>query len=114
MPTLNGGGGRGRTLFQINGFGGICPNTSENDCSVLAMTKELDWDTLETRRKHMRLCMMYKLSCGLLNLNTENMLENIRLNIEYLKLCKWNSLPKELVLSETLDTFKSELKNFIK
>ena len=29
-------------------------------------------------------------------------------------LTEWNSLPKEIVLSETLDVFKSKLENYIK
>ncbi len=83
------------------------------------MTKELDWDTLETRRKRTHLCMMYKLSHGLLNLNTANGVPRATKEIFKYSFCprtltEWNSLPKELVLSETLDTFKSELKNFIK
>ncbi|CAB4016686.1 Hypothetical predicted protein, partial [Paramuricea clavata] len=52
----------------------FCLKNYDRTASVSAMTKELDWDTLETRRKHTRLCMMYKLSRGLLNLNAENVL----------------------------------------
>ena len=101
------------------------------------MIKELDWDTLETRRKCTRLSMMYKLSRGLLKLNTENVLipsQEIRTrNSHKFKyrvpratkdifkysfyprtLSEWNSLTKEIVLSETLDNFNSKLKNFIK
>ena len=80
---------------------------------------------------------MYKLSRGLLNLNTENLLipsqETRTRNSHAFKyrvpratkdifkysfypraLTEWNSLPKEIVLSETLDNFKSELKNYFK
>ena len=43
----------------------------ERTASVSAMIKELVWDPLESRRKISRL---YKLSLGLLDLNTENVL----------------------------------------
>ncbi|CAB4025778.1 Hypothetical predicted protein, partial [Paramuricea clavata] len=108
----------------------FCLKNYDRTASVSAMLKELDWDTLETRRKRTRLCMMYKLSRGLLNLNTENVLvpsqETRTRNSHTFKyrvpratkdifkysfyprtLTEWNSLPKELVLSETLDTFQS-------
>ena len=81
--------------------------------------------------------MMYKLSRGLLNLNTENLLipsqETRTRNSHIFKyrvprvtkdifkysfyprtLTEWNSLPKEIVSSETLDVFKSKLENYIK
>ena len=81
--------------------------------------------------------MMYKLSPGLLKLNTENLLipsqETRTRNSHIFKyrvpqvmkdilkysfyprtLTEWNSLPKEIVLSETLDVFKSKLENYIK
>ena len=114
----------------------FCLGNYDRTASVSAMIKELDWDTLETRRKCTRLSMMYKLSRGLLNLNTENVLpsQEIRTrNSHKFKyrvpratkdifkysfyprtLSEWNGLPKEIVLSETLDNFNSKLKNFMK
>ena len=115
----------------------FCLGNYDRTASVSAMTKELAWDTLETRRKYIRLSMMYKLSRGLLNLDTENVLipsqETRTRNSHIFKyrvprvtkdifkysfyprtLTEWNSLPKEIVLSETLDVFKSKLENYIK
>lgn len=52
----------------------LCLGNYERMASLSAMIKELDWDTLASRRKVSRLSMLYKLSRGILNLKTENVL----------------------------------------
>jgi hypothetical protein len=102
------------------------------------MIKELVWDPLVSRRKISRLSILYKLSLGLLNLlNTENVLtasretrtshsntfkyrvpratkDVFKYSFYSRTLSEWNRLPKEIVLSETIDTFKSKLKSYTK
>ena len=41
------------------------------------MLKELDWDTLDLRRKKNRLALMYKLSHNLMDIETEKYLDNL-------------------------------------
>ena len=90
--------------------------------SVSIMINELDWDTLASRRKVSRLSMLYKLSRGILNVNTENVLipsqetpirnsNKFKYRVPratkdvfeysfYLRtLNEWKSIPKEIVLS---------------
>ena len=45
----------------------------ERTASVSTKIKDLEWNTLESRRKITRLTVMYKLSRGLLDLNTDNL-----------------------------------------
>ena len=44
----------------------------QQTASVTYMLKELNWDTLETRRKKARLTLVYKLSHKLININTDS------------------------------------------
>lgn len=91
---------------------------------------------MESRRKVSHLSMLYELSRGLLNLNTDNVLtpsqetrtrisnkfkwvpratkDVFKYSFPPRTLSEWNSLPKEIVLSETIDVFKSELKSCMK
>lgn len=115
----------------------LCLGNYERTASVSAMIKQLVWDPLESRRKISRLSILYKLSLGLLNLNTENVLtasretrtshsntfkyrvpratkDVFKYSFDSRTLSEWNGLPKEIVLLETIDTFKSKLKSYTK
>ena len=52
----------------------FCTQNSQQTASVTDMLKELNRDTLETRRKKARLTLVYKLSHNLININTESYL----------------------------------------
>ena len=50
----------------------FCTQNYQQTASVTDILKELNWDTLETRRKKARLTRMYKLSHNLININAES------------------------------------------
>ena len=50
----------------------FCTQDYQQAASVTDMLKELNWDTLETRRKKARLTLMYKLSHTLISINMES------------------------------------------
>ena len=49
----------------------FCLQNFSKTASVTDMLSDLNWDTLETRRKKNRLTLMYKLSHNLVDINTE-------------------------------------------
>jgi hypothetical protein len=104
--------------------------------SVTDMLKDLGWDTLELRRKKARLTMMYKMSHNLLDMNLENHLvphtetrtrgshpfkfRVPRINKDVYKFSyfpqtikEWNKLPENVVNSDSVGLFKSNLDEFL-
>ena len=96
------------------------------------MSSDLNWDTLETRRKKNRLTLMYKLSQNLVDINTEEHLipnsEKRTRNSHVFKfrmpkvskdvfkfsffprsIIEWNSVPLDLVNCKSLSDFKLNL-----
>ena len=51
-------------------------NRYRNTSSVTSMLGDLEWDTLETRRKKIRLTMMYKIINNLIDIRAEEYLTN--------------------------------------
>ena len=98
----------------------FCTQDYQQAASVTDMLKELNWDTLETRRKKARLTRMYKLSHNLININAESHLiphpetrtrgshprkyfipraskDILKFSFFPRTINEWNSLPKEIV-----------------
>ena len=104
--------------------------------SVTDMLKDLGWDTLELRRKKARLTTMYKMSHNLLDMNLENHLvphtetrtrgshpfkfRVPKINKDVYKFSyfpqtikEWNKLPENVVNSDSVGLFKSNLDEFL-
>ena len=100
--------------------------------SVTAIMEELGWESLADRRRDMRLCLMYKIVHGLVNIPTADILtptdSRTRQSHPYCyrhlathtnsykfsyfphTIPEWDSLHTDIVSSPTLPTFKSRLK----
>ena len=50
-------------------------NCYKRSASVSEMLKQLDWETLELRRKKVRLIMLYKMHCNLVEIAQQKCLE---------------------------------------
>ena len=91
------------------------------------MIKDLGLATLETRRRQSRLTLMYKLTHGLIDIDTRKYLiqhseirtrksHQFKFRVPYANkdvfkfpletIADWNCLPKAIVLSTSLETFK--------
>jgi hypothetical protein len=101
------------------------------DSSVTNMIKDLGWDALQDRRKEARLIMFHKIVTGVVAVPADDYLipgsTRTRSNTKHFRhlqtkteayrnsffprtIKDWNLLPKDLVLSETVETFKSHLR----
>ena len=112
-------------------------NRYHNTSSVSSMLKELKWPSLQERRQHARLTMMYKIvnnkvDCpGTLNRlhpslrstrhNNSKSFQIPETSKNYIKesfiprtIREWNHLPEEIVTAESIDTFKARLNNIHK
>ena len=100
--------------------------------SVIEMLQDLQWDTLVTMRRHVRLSTIYKMCHGLLDGNQGDYLitsrerrtrgshdfkliepkghqDIFRFSFFPRTIAEWNKLPEETVSSQSLHTFKSKL-----
>ena len=98
--------------------------------SVTAMIKDLEWDSLASRRKRVRLCIMYKITHNITHVIKDKYLRPTRetrtRGTHEFKYCiefpsngiykfsyfrrtirEWNSLPSEIVSAEPLNSFKN-------
>jgi hypothetical protein len=104
-----------------------------NYSSVTRMIQELGWKNLQERRKDLRLTMLYKIVNDIANVPKEEILipsDNRTRSEHGHKFCipnqetneykysffphtipQWNCLPKALIDSDTVDTFKHRLKD---
>ena len=105
--------------------------------SITDMLRELEWDTLEMRRKKNRLTLTYKLSHSLVDIKTEKFLvpnsktwtrrshafkykipkirkDVFKFSFFLRSISEWNSLPSAIVNSKSLDCFKTNLANYLK
>ena len=113
----------------------FCSNNYHPTASVTEMLSELGWSTLELRRTMSRLVLLYKMSRGQIDIDTDAYLHpNTELrtrashNHRYLqdKVTKntyfnsffprtirhWNSLPAEIVETNSFEVFKPELSSY--
>ena len=104
--------------------------------SVTDMIKDLGWATLETRRRQSRLTLMYKLTHGLIDIDTRKYLiqhsesrtrgsHQFKFRVPYANkdvfkfsffpktIADWNCLPEAIVSSSSLETFKYRLTAFL-
>ena len=107
----------------------------DRTATVTNMLQHLQWDSLKTLRRNVRLTTMYKMCHGHLEGNWSNYLipnnerrtrgshtlkfqvpkghKNIfRYTFFSRTIIEWNKLPQEIVLSSSLDSFKTRLKCF--
>ena len=100
--------------------------------TVTRLLKELEWQTLEERRKNIRLTLMYKISNNLIDIPSDRYLtpatrlsrlnnsksylhHSTRLNLHKQSffprtIPEWNRLPEETVKSKNLEVFKTNIK----
>ena len=106
----------------------FCTNNYERGASVTEMKRNLQWASLDDRRKMSRLCMMYKMTNKLVDVPTTKYLipaqkrtrnshafkyQSYQPRIEVFKnsffprtIVEWNSLPPSTVGASSLDSFK--------
>jgi hypothetical protein len=110
----------------------FCLQNYAPTASVTEMLNDLGWKTSEQRWKEARLTMMYQMSYNLIDFNTDNYLiphtetrtrgshplkfQIPRANKDSFKFSyfprtikEWNQLPEHIVLSNSLEVFKSKL-----
>ena len=49
----------------------FCKNDYRHTSSVTTMIKDLEWDSLASRRKRARLCTLYKITHNIIHLNSD-------------------------------------------
>ena len=101
----------------------------QRDVSPTELLNTLGWSTLQQRRKQQRLCMMYRITNGLIAVPTHRLqrparttrghswkYQTLRSSCDVLKfsffvrtILDWNSLPNTVVSKESLSSFKREL-----
>ena len=107
-------------------------NNYRRESSVTELIETLGWDSLQLRRKQARLCLMYKLSNNLIDINLENLLscnhelrtrrshvfkyKVLMARIDTFKfpffprtIAEWNALPSDVINSSSLNIFKSKI-----
>ena len=105
-------------------------NYRREEGSVSKALSDLGWQSLQTRRRNQRLCMLYKMNNGLVNVqineyiqrNTRSTRGNnqkfhqVRHKARVFKdsffvntVKDWNNLPSSIVNSPSLETFKAKL-----
>ena len=106
-------------------------NYRREEGSVTTSLTDLGWESLQTRRRNQRLCMLYKIINGLVDINLNDFIQRNsrttrRNDQKFLQLCHkarvfqdsvfittvrdWNNLPSSIVNSPSLKSFKSKLK----
>ena len=106
-------------------------NYRREEGSVTKSLNDLGWESLQTRRRNQRLCMLYKIINGLVDINLNDFIQRNsrttrRNDQKFLQLCHkarvfqdsvfittvrdWNNLPSSIVNSPSLKSFKSKLK----
>ena len=101
------------------------------------MIRDLGWATLETRRRQFSLTLMYKLTHGLIDIDTRKYLiqhsksrtrgsHQFKFRVPYANkdvfkfsfvpktMADWNYLPEAIASSTSLDPFKYRLSAFLK
>ena len=101
----------------------------QRDVSPTELLNTLGWSTLQQRRKQQRLCMMYRITNGLIAVPTIRLqrparttrghswkYQTLRSSCDVVKfsffvrtILDWNSLPNTVVSKESLSSFKREL-----
>ena len=111
----------------------FCMADYSYNSSVTNMLNELDWPLLKTRRKHSRLCMLYKINNNLVAIDKDDLIPPNILNTRnkhalnfmvpfakknaykysfYPRTIKdWNTLPYDTALAPSLNCFKDKLNN---
>ena len=110
----------------------ICHNNDGDDFD----DKDLGWDTLEMRRIQFRLTLMYKLTRGLIDIDSrKNLIQHseshtrashqFKFCVSYANedifkcsyflrmIADWTCLPEAIVSSSSLESFKSNLSAFL-
>ena len=110
----------------------FCSADFKHRSSVTAMLQKLKWESLEQRRKKDRLTMMYKITHGLVGINSADYFTpskdkrtrgsqtfkysrpNIRLDVHKHSFFNqttpdWNKLPEDTTSAPSLDSFKKRL-----
>ena len=72
---------------------------------VTSMVKNLKWTSLEHRRRHIRLGMLYKINKGLVDINPANFFHSFFPRT----VSEWNHLPTSISSSPSLESFQSRL-----
>ena len=106
-------------------------NFKREEGTVTKALKELEWDTLKNRRTKQRLCMMYKMVNGLVNIPLQDYVQSNERSTRFNQMkfkqishkakafqdsffvttvIDWNKLPADVVNSTSLDLFKNKLK----
>jgi len=107
----------------------VC-NRYHNTSSVTSMLEYLNWQSLERRRQIARLCFMYKIVNGLIDIPRDiyffstirstkpHTFQTYHCQTNYYKfsffpytIVDWNKLPGEVALLPTLDAFKAHFSN---
>ena len=108
-------------------------NYSREPGTVTKLLEELEWDTLQSRRKQQKLCMLYKMKNGLVDIP---LLDYVRPNTRDTRgnnqkftqvrhkarafqdsffvstMHDWNKLRSDVVNSPSLEVFKSQIRKF--
>ena len=106
-------------------------NRYNNTSSVTDLLHQLEWDTLENRRKIARLTLMYKITNGIVNIDPSSKLippnrysrkmhnhtfqhpscnTTMRSQSYYPRTIReWNALPADTVKAASLDSFKARI-----
>ena len=115
----------------------FCSQNYDRYASVTDMIKDLGWTTLETRRRQSRLTLMYKLTHGVIDIDTRKYLiqhsesrtrgpHQFKFRVPYANkdvfkfsffpktITDWNCLPEAIVSSSSLETCKYRLTAFLK
>ena len=109
-------------------------NCYERSASVTEMLKQLDWETLELRRKKARLIMLYKMHCNLVEMAQQKYLEPTGCSSRHMHkfsykvpasktnyhlysffpntIRDWNSLPLNVVEARSINSFRAQLNMF--
>ena len=113
----------------------FCSQNYNRYASVTDMIKDLGWDTLETRRRQSRLILMYKLTHGLIDIDSREYLiqhsesrtrgsHQFKFRVPYANkdvfkfsffpktIADWNCLPEAIVSSTSSEIFKYRLSAF--
>ena len=78
--------------------------------SVTKMLSNLQWPSLQTRRKLCRLSLMYKIVNNLSALSSETYLTIFKYSFFPRSVPEWNDLPESVINSNSFDVFKGNIK----
>ena len=117
--------------------GRFCLQNFNRTVSVTDMLRELEWDTLEMRRRKNKLTLTYKLSHSLVDIKTQKFLvpnsetrtrrshafkyripqisrDLFKFSFFPRSICEWNTLLSDIVNSKSLNCLKTNLVNYLK